>query len=81
MVMPTTTVYASITGYQADGSTELYAPTVISNSSYRFMTCNVKGVPQSHFDKPISVYASWLTKDGTLVSGDTRDIYINEDFQ
>ncbi len=72
-------VYEKIYGYTKAGG-ELYEPAEAFGTleaSY-FMAFKLNGIPRSAYAEEIKVTPRWTTLDGTIVSGTTRTIVINQ---
>ncbi len=72
-------MYSTVKGF-VDGNETAYQPTVFSNDSYRFATCYFIGQLQSTFNSDITVTPTWVTLDGTTVSGVQRTFKISDGF-
>jgi hypothetical protein len=73
--MRSTTVYTSINGF-VDGEKLEYDPTIFSSASEYFMTHIVSGIPEDVHDDVMKVTATLVTKDGTVIDGETQEIVI-----
>ncbi|MBR4933860.1 MAG: hypothetical protein IKZ03_05315, partial [Clostridia bacterium] len=73
--MSSKTVYTSIKGF-VNGQEENYDPNIFSITSEYFMTHIVTGIPEDVHDDVMNVTATLVTKDGTVIKGETQEIVI-----
>lgn len=80
-IFTTRKVYAEVYGYTSDGTKITYGPDAFSEESQYIMAFNLSKIPYSAFSTEIKITPLWTTMDGTVVSGASRLLRLDENLK